>query len=259
MNATSRRSRSAIARQPAIALTRIGSRVAAGHRIAIAITDAPAAIPQPAIRSGICDAGPGSETGRMYASSSEVVALAMHRADHRREQHHEGDDRHPDDRDPGRLRRQRAERDQPDAGDAEQRLGSDPITDRSGEVDQQQHRERAERGERGHQRVADHLGAQREHRRHDQRRPAGAAQRAVPRVVASQPVVHEPHRVRRPVDRLGRRLLWCGRSRSSVPLARGDPSGRVVRPGHEWSPADGRRRRADAQVRSSWSPRTQAM
>src|ERR1700677_3179983 len=77
MNAISRRRRSAIAQQPAIALTRIGSRVAAGHRIAIAITDAPAAMPQPATRSGICEAGPGSDTGRMYASSSEVVALAI--------------------------------------------------------------------------------------------------------------------------------------------------------------------------------------
>src|ERR1700761_3512396 len=77
MNAISLRRRSAIARQPAIALTRIGSRVAAGHRNAIAITDAPAAIPQPATRSGICDAGPGSDTGRMNASSSDVVALAI--------------------------------------------------------------------------------------------------------------------------------------------------------------------------------------
>ena len=77
MNATSLRSRAAIARQPAITLTRIGSRVAAGQRITIAITDAPAAMPQPAIRSGICPAVPGSETGRMYASSSGVVALAI--------------------------------------------------------------------------------------------------------------------------------------------------------------------------------------
>src|ERR1700722_9853708 len=77
MNAISLRRRAAIARQPAIALTLIGSRVAAGHRTAIAITDAPAAIPQPAIRSGIWDAGPGSETGRMYDSSSDVVALAI--------------------------------------------------------------------------------------------------------------------------------------------------------------------------------------
>src|ERR1700735_5700312 len=76
MNANSLRNRAAIARHAAITLTRIGSRVAAGHRIAIAITDAPAAIPQPAIRSGICDAGPGSDTGRMNASSSVVVALA---------------------------------------------------------------------------------------------------------------------------------------------------------------------------------------
>src|ERR1700742_1323628 len=76
MNVTSCRSLAAIARQPAITLARIGARVGAGHRIAIAITEAPAAMPQPATRSRICDAGPGSETGRMNASSNDVVAPA---------------------------------------------------------------------------------------------------------------------------------------------------------------------------------------
>lgn len=43
----------------------------------MANSETAAAIPQPATRSGICDAVPGIVTGRMKASSSGVVALAM--------------------------------------------------------------------------------------------------------------------------------------------------------------------------------------
>ena len=65
-----------MARQAAIAAERTGSRAGAGHSSAIAGSDAAAASPQPARRSGIEETGPGSETGRMKASSSVVVAPA---------------------------------------------------------------------------------------------------------------------------------------------------------------------------------------
>ena len=48
----------------------------AGHSRPIASSAAPAASPQPARRSGIDDAGAASETGRMNASSNDVVAEA---------------------------------------------------------------------------------------------------------------------------------------------------------------------------------------
>ena len=52
------------------------STAGAGHTNVTASTDSPPAIPQPASRSGICDAGPGNDTGRMKLSSSDVVAPA---------------------------------------------------------------------------------------------------------------------------------------------------------------------------------------
>ena len=59
-----------------IAAVRTGSRAGAGHSSAIASSDAPEASPQPATRSGIEEASPGSDTGRMNASSSVVVDAA---------------------------------------------------------------------------------------------------------------------------------------------------------------------------------------
>ena len=43
----------------------------------IASSETAAEIPQPAARSGICEAGPGLATGSTNASSSGVVALAI--------------------------------------------------------------------------------------------------------------------------------------------------------------------------------------
>ena len=76
MNATSARSLAPSARQAAVAAERSGPRVGVGHSSATARNAAPAAIPQPARRSGIDEAGPGSVTGRMKASSSDVEAPA---------------------------------------------------------------------------------------------------------------------------------------------------------------------------------------
>ena len=59
-----------------MAALRSGSAPGAGHSSVTASTDSPPAIDQPASRSGIEDAGPGSDTGRMKPSSSEVVAPA---------------------------------------------------------------------------------------------------------------------------------------------------------------------------------------
>ena len=64
------------ARQAATAGARSGSRVGAGQRTAIATIEAAAAMPQPASRSGIEAAVPGSDSGRMNASSSDVEAAA---------------------------------------------------------------------------------------------------------------------------------------------------------------------------------------
>ena len=74
--ATPARSRAASARQAAAAAPRSRSRAGAGHSSAVATSATPAAIPQPASRSGTADAGAASDTGKMNASSSAVVAPA---------------------------------------------------------------------------------------------------------------------------------------------------------------------------------------
>src|ERR1700722_19356573 len=66
----------ASARQAAAAAPRSRSRAGAGHRNAVATSATPAAIPHPASRSGTADAGAASDTGKMNASSSAVVAPA---------------------------------------------------------------------------------------------------------------------------------------------------------------------------------------
>ena len=73
------------------------------------------------------------------------------------------------------------------AGDDERDLGLDPLGDRAGVADEHQHRERAERGEGRELRQVEHLGAEREQRRHHDRgaqRPPGRAQ---PGVVGAKP------------------------------------------------------------------------
>ena len=58
---------------------------------ATAIIAAPAAIPQPASRSGTEEAGAARETGRIKASSSAVAGGGQHRADDTGEQDGEAD------------------------------------------------------------------------------------------------------------------------------------------------------------------------
>src|SRR5690242_16892243 len=74
--ATSARSRVANARHAALAASRSGSRAGAGHRSAMANTDATADSDQPSIRAGTADSDPGRDTERMKASSSAVDEAA---------------------------------------------------------------------------------------------------------------------------------------------------------------------------------------
>ena len=64
------------ARHAAIAGARSVSRLGLGHSSATARSAAPDAMPHPASRSGTVENAPGSETGRMNASSSALVAPA---------------------------------------------------------------------------------------------------------------------------------------------------------------------------------------
>src|SRR5258707_5324860 len=74
--ATPGRSRADGAGQAAAAAPRSRSRAGAGHRNAVATSATPPAIAQPASRSGTADGGAASDTGKMNASSSAVVAPA---------------------------------------------------------------------------------------------------------------------------------------------------------------------------------------
>ena len=85
------------------------------------------------------------------------------------------------------MRDQRAEADERAADDRQRGLRLQPLAHRAAEVDQQQHRERAERREGRDHRVADHLLADREQPRHHDRRAPGAAQRREVAVVLAQP------------------------------------------------------------------------
>src|SRR4029079_14110050 len=76
MYAIPARSRAASARHAAAEGPRSRSRAGAGHRRVVATSATPAAIAQPASRSGTADAGAASDTGKMNASSSAVVAPA---------------------------------------------------------------------------------------------------------------------------------------------------------------------------------------
>ena len=63
---------------------------------------------------------------------------------------------------------------------AQRALVKEAIPHRAREVDQEQHRERAEGSEGGEHRVGDHLVAQGEQRRHDQGGPSRSPKRDVP-------------------------------------------------------------------------------
>ena len=179
--------------QAATAGARSGSRVGAGHSTATPTSDAADAIPQPARRSGIDEAGPASVTGRMKASSSEVDALGEHRADDAGEQHAEADERHR--RGASHALREARVPTQTNTrpASASAACACSALAHRPAEVDQQQHGERAERRERRHVRVPDHLVADREQRRHDDRRPPRPAQRREPAIARREPSYEEPH------------------------------------------------------------------
>ena len=111
----------------------------------------------------------------------------QHRADHASKDHAEPRHRHRNGREPRGLRGQRGQADEHPAGHGERCLGLEPFRHGAAEVDQEQHRERPERRERSHLRVADDLVAQGEHGRHDDRCPGGTAQRGEAAVTLAQP------------------------------------------------------------------------
>ena len=180
------RRRSANPRHAPTIASRKGSAAGAGHRSVIARSEPAAAMPHPMRGSTGEDTSPRL-TGRMKASRSDVVAPASTElttpenrtanptiAIDATDSHTvpatsaSGDDEHR-------------------AGDGERDLRLEPPAHRAGEVDQQQHRERAEGGEDRHDRVADDLLADREGRGHGDRRARGAAQRHEAAVVLPQP------------------------------------------------------------------------
>ena len=111
----------------------------------------------------------------------------QHRADHASKDHAEPRRRHCNGREPRGPRSQRAKADEHPAGHGERCLRLEPFRHGAAEVDQEQHRERPERRERSHLRVADDLVAHGEHGRHDNRCPGGTAQRGEAAVALAQP------------------------------------------------------------------------
>ena len=142
-------------------------------------------MPQPASRSGIEEAGPGKRHRQDEGQQQRRGRTGEYRADDAGEHHREPDDAIV----PPRARRcaRRASRgDQRAAGDGERRLRLEPLAHRAPEIDQQQHRERAEGGERREHRIGDHLVADGEHRRHhDAARAAARAPRTRGRALAA--------------------------------------------------------------------------
>ncbi len=166
-----------------------GPRVGVGHSSATASSAAPEAIAQPASRSGIERRGPGSDTGRMKASSSEVVAPASTELTTPANSTAKRDDRHRDAPTATTLCETSVpSEDEHSADERERALRQQPLAHRPAEVDEQQHRERAERRERRQRGIADHLVADREHRRHDDRRPPGATQRGEVAIAFAEPL-----------------------------------------------------------------------
>jgi hypothetical protein len=121
----------------------------------------------------------------------------QHRADHASKDHGESHHRHRNRREPRGLRGQRGQADEHSAGHGECGLRLEPFGHGAAEVDQEQHRERSERRERRHLRVADDLVAQGEHGRHDDRCPGGTAQRGKAAIALAEPPrevqVRQPH------------------------------------------------------------------
>jgi hypothetical protein len=149
-----------------------------------------------------------------------------HRADDACEEHPERDEGHRRSRQPGVPRGEGAEADEGGARDGERGLGLQPLAHGTAEVDEQQHRERAEGGEGGKLGVAEALVADREERRHEDRRPGGPTQDREPGVVRGEPV----QRVRHLAGR-----FYAGRPAASG--GRDAVSGEGLRAGSEGKPA----------------------
>ena len=102
----------------------------------------------------------GSDTGRMKASSSEVVAPARVELTTPTKMIANATSTIAMTDTAVFSRHQRAQDDQHAARHPERGLGLQPLPHRAGEVDQQQHRKAAERGEGRQRRVVDHLGTE---------------------------------------------------------------------------------------------------
>ena len=144
---------------------------------------------QPAAEPG-GDGGdrPGQRHRQDEAEQQRGRRAGQHRTDHTGEQDAEADGEHRDGRQPRRPGREGAEADEDGARQHQRRLCGQAFANRAAEGDEQQHRERPERGECGHGRVADHLLGQREHGRHDDRGPARPAQCGQASVPGPQPL-----------------------------------------------------------------------
>ena len=190
---------------------RSGSREADGQSSAIAASAAAEARHQPASRSGIVDAGLASETGRMNERSSEVDALASTELTT------------PAKSTPNATRAMataasQASRDasvprhdERGSGERQCRLRLQPFAHRAAEVDEQQHRERAERRVGRELRVVEPLVADGEQRRHEDRRADGTPQHGIAAIVCGEPVEGARH--------LARGVRAARRARSSPRLA----------------------------------------
>ena len=131
--------------------------------------------------------GSGDRDGQDERQQQGDRRAREHRADDAREEDPERHDRRHGDCRPRRARGERAHAHEACAREPECRLRPEPRAHRAAEVDQEQHRERAERGEDGEVRVPDHLLADRKRRRHHDRPPAGPPQCSQVRIATQDP------------------------------------------------------------------------
>ncbi len=171
-----------------MAFERSGSRVGAGQSTVMAMSEAAEAMPQPARRSGIDEIGPAKVTGRMNASSIDVVAPAITELTTAEKSTRNAtaaiaavQSQVARAASVPRQTRTRTHR-------CKRCLGPQAIVRRAREVDEQQEGEGSEGGEGSDDRVADDLVAEGEHRRHDDRRPAGATKCGISTVVFAHPL-----------------------------------------------------------------------
>ena len=132
----------------------------------------------------------------MNESSSEVDALASTELTTPAKSTQNATRAMADGREPGVARRERAEADERGSGERQCRLRLQPFAHRAAEVDEQQHRERAERGVGRELRVVEPLVADGEQRRHEDRRADGTPQHGIAAIVCGEPVEGARHRAR---------------------------------------------------------------